>query len=210
MNIQTTESFKSKVYPGVTFEIRKFTEREAAQLRFDLAGLTERLVILTSDAEVIRGKYPELDKVTEANLDQDEKEKLSEAEREALEVERKAREAAVLEAMRKIDPADWGRLITINNEVDKIGRLEITPKWVRAGLLSVKGLTVDGKEAGVSEFLEHASDAAFDEVSDRIRQHAELSGDDRKNSESPSTSATPVEGETPDTTALAAATPATT
>lgn len=90
--------------------------------------------------------------------------------------------------------AAWSELIHVENG-------EIRPAYIRAGLVSVDGLTIDGAAPTVEAFLAGAPDPLIIEVFAACRAASDLQEELRKNSESPTTSDAAADGQASDTTA---------
>lgn len=81
----------------------------------------------------------------------------------------------------------------------------IVPAYIRAGLVSVDGLTVDGSDADTAAVLASAPDALLDEIFGACVAASDLSEAQRKNWQSPGSSDAPEAGQTSSTTAPAVA-----
>jgi hypothetical protein len=100
-----------------------------------------------------------------------------------LELTRKVRELlGRLEFVRagQSGPADEAEAALLAGEIDR--------EYARWGLASVEGLEIDGRPAAPEDVIEKGPENLLAEVLAAIRQEAGLSEDERKNSESHSTS----------------------
>ena len=98
--------------------------------------------------------------------------------------------------------ADFRRL---DNEYAMLHQTQIVPAYIRAGLVSVEGLEVDGKAADVAAVLASAPDALLDEIFAACYAASDLTDAQRKNSQSPGSSDDPEAGLPISTTAASAA-----
>lgn len=97
-----------------------------------------------------------------------------------------------------------GEFQRLNAEHSMVYQSRIVPAYVRAGLVSVAGLDVDGKPADVGTFCSWAPDALIDEVFAACYAASDLSDAERKNSQSPGSSPAAEDGAPSNTTADAA------
>lgn len=146
---------------------------------------------------------------------------IARSERDLSMLEDRARLTAILRRMEaicdggKIERDDDGRVTNItagrehefrplDNEYAMIHQTRIVPAYIRAGLLSVEGLEIEGAPATVESVLKHAPDALLDEVFAACYAASDLSEAQRKNSLSPGSSDAPEAGLQSNTTADAA------
>lgn len=97
----------------------------------------------------------------------------------------------------------WAELIHLENS-------EIRPAYIRAGLVAVEGMTIDGAPVTVETFLNGAPDALLVEAFVACRNASDLTEEQRKNSEPPTTSGAVADGGNLITIAPTAAAPDTT
>ena len=84
-----------------------------------------------------------------------------------------------------------------------IHQTRIIPAYIRAGLLSVEGFTVEGAAADTETILQSAPDALLDEIFAACYAASDLSEAQRKNWQSPGSSDAPEAGPTSGMTAPA-------
>ncbi len=92
----------------------------------------------------------------------------------------------------------------LDAEYAMLHQTRIIPAYIRAGLVSVDGLTVDGAAADTAAVLAAAPDALLDEIFAACVAASDLSESQRKNWQSPGSSDAPEAGQTSSTTAPAA------
>lgn len=92
----------------------------------------------------------------------------------------------------------------LTEELITIGDLEIRPAVIRAGIIAVDGLEIDGAAGDVVGMIEHGSEEMLQEVYEICEARAGLQEDVAKNLQSPTTSPGPVAGENLSTTAASA------
>ncbi len=93
----------------------------------------------------------------------------------------------------------------LENEWAMLHQTQIVPAYIRAGLVSIEGLEVDGKPATVESVLAAAPDALLDEIFAACHAASDLSDEQRKNWQPPGSSDVPEAGQTTPTTAASAA-----
>ena len=136
---------------------------------------------------------------------------IARAERDLSMLEDRARINAIIRRMEplcdggKIERDDDGRVSNItkgrehefrplDNEHAMIHQNRIVPAYIRAGLLSVEGIEIEGAVATVESLLKHAPDALLDEVFAACYAASDLSEAQRKNLLSPGSSDEPEAG----------------
>lgn len=95
-------------------------------------------------------------------------------------------------------------LLVLSDKMEQISSDEINPKWLKWGLKSLDGIEIDGVPATADSLLADGPPALFMEIVDEIKRIAQLSGEEEKNSVSPTTSGEPTGGETTNTSAVGA------
>lgn len=103
--------------------------------------------------------------------------------------ELKGRKEQTPETLRETKMLDYEAGLVINEH--------LKPASIRAALVSIEGLEIDGKPATVDSLLADGSpdtDALIDEIYQACEIAAGLTGTQQKNSPSPSTSVEPVDG----------------
>jgi len=95
-------------------------------------------------------------------------------------------------------------LLKINDEAALLTQSELTPAYIRAGLISVEGLEIDGAPATVEALIESGPKALVAEVYDACLKASGLGAEETKNSQSPGTSPEAEAGQESNTTAPAA------
>jgi hypothetical protein len=91
----------------------------------------------------------------------------------------------------------------LDAEYAMLHQTRIIPAYIRAGLVSVEGLTMDGAAADTAAILRAAPDAFLDEIFAACFAASDLSEAQRKNSQSPGSSDAPEAGQTSNMTAPA-------
>jgi hypothetical protein len=184
-----SQRWESKLYEGLVFYLRTWTERRASRFQLSIADyLREQREILTSSgplqeiADVMRNHF-------NAQIEEHGEDDANWADFDG-------------QRLTGVQTAD---LSLLQLKLTALQDDKISPQWLRFGIHRFEGFILDGKECqDVELLLEHAPDDLLDEVSGQIRSMARLDEVEAKNSESPSTSPTSVDGETRDTTAASA------
>ena len=109
-----------------------------------------------------------------------------------------------LKAVKEPSPEELAEMLRLATEIRGITERDFTPASIRAGLQSISGLEIDGKAATVESLLSGGTDAADElirEIFDACEAASALTGEQQKNSQSPSTSPEPGDGEISGSTA---------
>jgi hypothetical protein len=189
MAFSSTITHKSKSIPGVAFTVRRMGY--ARRVELDMSTLAYR----TRQRE-IQLAYPPFSE-RELELQRQSQEAL----KKAVSVPREEYDAVV---KNDLEPLTAELAALSSPEVQKQRRamdqefaaLEgfIRCEWVRVGLVSLAGGDVDGMSA--EELLESGPPELSVEIANVLQNDGKLSGEDTKNSSSPSTSDAPVDGTT--------------
>lgn len=184
-----SQRWESELYEGLVFYLRHWTERRAQRFQLSIANyLREQQEILTTagpDQEIANVMRKHFDAQIKIHGEDDKNWADFDGER-----------------LTAVQTAD---LSLLQLKLAALQDDKISPQWLRFGIHRFEGFILDGKECqDVDLLLEHAPDDLLDEVSAQIRSMARLDDGEAKNSESPSTSQTLVDGETRDTTAASA------
>lgn len=106
-------------------------------------------------------------------------------------------------------PDDLGphalEIVRLSEEAGMIERSVLLPAYIRASLISIEGLEIDGAAATVDTLIESGRDALLGEIYQACAEAAGLGADETKNSPSPGTSPEAEAGQESSTTAAAAA-----
>lgn len=165
LNIISTVVVDSKAIPGVQFTLNKMSEGRRIKLRQRIAVPARRLVEVMRDLETERVSI-------EAFLEQ-----------KKLAFENK------IDFKEEYDVSNASRLA---EEKDQIENDEIKPAYLRWGLKSVTGLTIDGRPADAESIIENGTDEAralYQEIIEAIFEAAGLTVKQQGESAPPTTSA---------------------
>lgn len=83
----------------------------------------------------------------------------------------------------------------LDTEYAMLHQTQIVPAYIRAGLVSVEGLEIDGKAADTAAILASAPNDFLDEVFSACHAASDLTDAQRKNSQSPGSSDAPEAGQ---------------
>jgi hypothetical protein len=157
----STVTVESKKLDGVSFVVRRLSAVERANRDLLILDPQIRLTEINERMKLIRAPYQD------------------ETDAEGKPIEGTAREAPleVLLELTKLD-REAGCLINAHSK----------PATIRAGFVSAKGLTYDGKEATADLILANGPDVLIDEIWIAIDEHSGLTPDQKKASESSGTS----------------------
>lgn len=97
------------------------------------------------------------------------------------------REQALIEKTDE-DNRDTAKWLELNDEFDGIMMEQMNPVWIKWGLKKIEGLENDRDEPLTVEQWKEWPSALVNEVVQAIKAEAELNGQERKNSGSPTTS----------------------
>lgn len=175
LSLKTKETIELKSAPGVTVTARVLSK--SAVMRRDLATVDARrrlsLAQLKSQAML---------PVKSATTDEEKAER--------------AKEWA--EKIAAFSPDERMAYFLLDEEIGAITQLELRPAAIRAGIVAISGIEIDGAAVTVEQLdkiIDHASDEVLDELYRICEERAGLPEAVAKNSPSPSTSAGPVDGE---------------
>lgn len=186
MNFESKTTFSSPDFSGVAVKLRKLSHGLRTQIDLTLASTRSRIRELSDE-------IAELREPAEASV--------------SAELSGDVREAAI-EA--NTSRADRRRQSEIWSEIQRLIHSEIEPAYLRAAVKQISGLTIDGVAVEtVDALIEDGPPKLVKALYDAIQEGVlGLSGEERKNSDQPSTSAEVEAGTTNDTTAApAGATP---
>lgn len=96
-------------------------------------------------------------------------------------------------------------LLKINDEAALLSQSQLKPAYIRAGLVSVEGIEIDGVPATVETLIESGPVELVNEIYDACVKASGLGAEETKNSQSPGTSPEAEAGQESNTTAPAAA-----
>jgi len=111
--------------------------------------------------------------------------------------------------------AEMGRIPENDENFTKRARLDMEigllinqhmkPAYLRAGLVSIEGVTIDGREASVADVIDYGDDALVDEIYAACAVASGITVEQQKNLQSPGTSENPGQPGESNTTVDAAA-----
>jgi hypothetical protein len=119
--------------------------------------------------------------------------------------ESKAKLRALLAERKELgeDP-DAEAIETLAEKFAEVSNREVQPAWLAWGLRAIENYSVDGEPVITAADLAGGDPALYAEAYDLVRREAGLSGDEQKNSPSPTTSGAPDQAKTSDSTAPSA------
>lgn len=157
MKFESKRTVESRTCEGVTFVVHKLTEGRRNRLRLKLADALAKLRTIQGEIDALP-----LPRTLEGDLDD------------------KA----------ELDPKVLAQVLVLQDRIQTITSVEIDPAYVDACFVSVAGVEIDGKSgADVDATLlrESGPEELYREIVAVVRAEAELTGTERKNSESPTT-----------------------
>lgn len=198
MNFSISSTHESKAFPGVTFEIRRMGISKRTEVELATAGLRAK------QRETQRDLAPlyEVDKAEYDRL-RDLHQQLLAAKADEAKPILDGIEAVRKELAAKSHNLDRERL----EEASRIADRQIESPWVKAGLISIEGVTVKGQPLTVDQLVEYGPRELFAEAFQAVWEEAYLSGADSKNSPSPTTSGVKADGPSESSTAPSAEAP---
>jgi hypothetical protein len=186
MEFSTSTEHQSKAFPdGVTFSIRRMGISKRTEVELATADLRARQRELQRDLAPLY----ELDKAEYDQL-RDLHQQLLAAKAEDSPPILDAIDAVRKQLALKPHALEREKL----EEAARIADRQIEPAWVRAGLISIEGITVNGKPLDSDVLCEYGPRELFAEVFAAVWAEAYLSGTDSKNLPSPITSGQKVDG----------------
>lgn len=199
ISLQSKQTIPSKVAPGVSFTVRTLNKIQRAKRDFPIADAVVRFHNTCDEwRSLLPAKWQELQesRVKVAGLAVD-LEAIAAGSDAAVakqsELEEASKALAAVNGAIVDPPENIKRRAALDYIAGLIKDEHLKPATIRAGLVSIEGLTIDGKSA-TPEALIGAGD--FDELIDEIYAACEavsgLNDEARKNLESPTTSTGPV------------------
>lgn len=180
MNYLSTETFESKLFPGVTVKLKKMSQKRRAQFNVTFAALLQKDRDMAIAREPLELEYGEFLKATD--------------------------QAKASGGEPPVFPEDkLDQLGKAWMEQRRFNQDEMTGPLVKWGLASLEGLSIDDAPATVETLLDAGPPELVEEISKEITRVMRLSSAEIKNSESPTTSGAVADGATSDTTAAPAA-----
>jgi hypothetical protein len=89
----------------------------------------------------------------------------------------------------RINPGSEREYRRLNMQWEMLLRSVVSPAYIRAGLISFEGYTINGgKTPTVDELIDRGLDSFLDEITGACVAHSCMSEEDQKNSQSPTTS----------------------
>lgn len=188
----STKTVTSVTVEGVSFTIKRLTMPERASLELDTAEALAKQQELALEFREIRDEL----KAT-VPLDSDSDEANIPLEH-LLDWQQRQDASRVEGAPDKTMRAKITRLLLQKDRTNMtfatLSSAKIQPAWIKAGLASITGITVDGKPITKEQLIAHGPQELADEIFSAIRAEAYLDPAAQKNSQSP-TSSLPLEGQ---------------
>lgn len=191
MKFESTIKIQSKLYPDVTYTLRKMTR--GRRVEFDTA--TGALV------EEDRALLDQLDDLERELKPHRVKAKEGPCTCSHLEIEHDPQSFACTIAgctcrQPQFPPDQQKKLLDLLNKRFMLDRNKFRPAIINWGLSKITGVEIDGKPVDHPQALiDGGPEDLVDEISDAIMASMRLTEEERKNSASPTTSGAPVDGE---------------
>lgn len=182
VTLSSKEARESQASPGVRYAIRTLNEISRARRDLKLIEARARLSALASELERMPDPDGELARIRATAADRgcelsdDERDRIDEVES---------------------DPATGTirvKRLRLRHEIDLLVSLELKPAYIRAGLVAIEGLEIDGKPATVETVLESGGDELIEEIYRACYAASDLSPEQRKNWSSLPISVGPADG----------------
>jgi hypothetical protein len=176
MNYLSTESFESKVFPGVTVKLKKMSSRRRTEFNLSMADVLLKAREIAIASEPLEQEYMEFLKASDA--------------------------AKATGAKAPVFPDDkldaLGKLWT---ESKRFEQDVMAPPLLLWGVAAIDGLTIDGKPADVEALIDAGPPELCEEIAREVTRVMRLSAVEIKNSGSPTTSGAVADGATNNMTA---------
>lgn len=196
MQLDSTTLFTSALYPEVTARVRSISRGARIKLERELSALRNKEREIEQDAA-------DLDKLLQPFRDEAktgpctcEHEDLRHDFESKLCLEKGCRcryPNFPPDLIRRFDEIIYRR--------QTLNFLESEPAYIRAMVVSLDGVSIDGKPASIDSLIESGDDALVAEIGAFVRKQLGLDPEERKNSSPPSTSREKADGETSGSTA---------
>jgi hypothetical protein len=185
MDIQSKVTVTSKLYPEVSYTIRRLGFIARSEIEMQHLPLLQRQTEINMSMPQMSAQESELREQLELAwkklkaLTPDKLEAITQASAEIAAINADIEKSATTE--------DASRRAVLYREFEVINN-KMVPTWIETGLLSVDGLTVDGEAVPINKLC--ATDglsALVKEIFEAILKQATITGAEAKNSQSPST-----------------------
>jgi hypothetical protein len=198
MNTATKTTHESQALPGVKFVVRQLNQFQRARRDESLIDARARVTELSQERERLPDPEAPIREIQALALKEDRP--LTDGERTQVE--------SIIAEIASDPAAEAARLARA--KLDQKMGIEITlnlkPAYLRAGLVSIEGYTIDGIVPTVDALLESGDDGLLDEIYLACSEASGLSPVQQKNLQSPGTSDEAAQpGETSSTATAAAA-----
>jgi hypothetical protein len=203
MNITSQLTETSKRHPEVSFTVRRLSMPQRTQIDMQTLALRQRQREIQLDYPAYTDQERDLRDQLALAYRKLEALPAPEAEPALAEIEE------ITRALRAAAPAGAEKARALLDMEFELASQQMKPYFIRAALIAVTGLTVDGAPVEPAQFLEAAPPDLADAVFASIEAQMRLSADQAKNSRSPSTSGAVAGAPMPRTTAPNAEAPPT-
>lgn len=190
MNYESTVTLQSKLFPDVSYTLRKMTRGRRIEFDQMMAAEIEQSRQLTEERELIEEEIKPLRDTAKAGPCTCSHE----------EIKHDPTTFACLESgcncRAPVLPAEIRQRLTKNLNADRLlERTKFQPAIVRWGVVSITGLDIDGNPAQPDDLVARGPESLVDEIVQELTIMMALTDAERKNSGLPTTSGVPVDGQ---------------
>jgi hypothetical protein len=158
MDFKTQVVIDSKVVEGARFTVRVLNRRQALELEFGILDARSKMAELQEQTKLLCGDDISIVDGKEVRL-------------------------------WRINPGSEHEYRQLNMQWEMLLRSTVSPAYIRAGLVSFEGYTIDGgKTPTIDDLIERGMDSFLDEITGACAAHSCMSGEEQKNSQSPTIS----------------------
>lgn len=204
MNYISTEPVESKLFPGVSYTLRRMSVSRRTAFHLAIASYLGKQRDIWHEREPLQADLASV--VNEFRVAES-KEPLSTSVSVS---EYLAERAANPKIEERFPNEKIQQLMDLFAKEQRLDQDEMQPALVRWGLAKIEGLEIDGSPATVDSLLDAGPLELFTEIAEKISRVMQLSAVEARNLSSPTTSGAPVAEATSDSSASPASSAATT
>lgn len=201
----TTETFESKIAPGVVYKLKKMSHGRRMKLN-------EKASSIFAQIDELQRQLIPIDEEIKRAEDEAKIEPCSCSHEDHEEETKRCKTPGCKCREPKPDPEIGGyeKKLKLQVEVMDVVIGKLYPEYIKWGIADIQGLNIDGKPATVDSLIEDAPEALVAEVGEEIQRLIRLSPDEVMGFKQPTISDGQVVGLTTDTTAPSASSTAST
>lgn len=222
--LSTTE-FHSKLAPGVTYRLRKLSQKRRIELNLRTAEVASKIADLQRSLDPVNEEIERAEAIAriEPCACNHPLEETHQPVKDALEIAKAADQVELVDLCHlastnrclvhrcpcrepKPDPAvgNYAKRKEIQDKVLEVAYSEMHPIYIRWGVAEIQGLDIDGSPATVDSLISDGPESLVNELGEEIQRLLVMSPDEVLGFKQPTTSGAAVDGKEKSTTAPSA------